>query len=230
MQSIMKKTGAFWASEFVHNFRGNISAMIGGVIILFFIFIVAFGPSLVRQNPYDIASLQLIDAYKPPVWLSGGDPNYILGTDGQGRDVLASIVYGTRISLFIGLTAMICSSLIGSALGLIAGYYGGRLDGVIMRIADVQLSFPSILIALFLMSAFGTGIDKILISLTCVGWVIYARTVRGSTLSEKQKEYVQAAKAAGLPNRLIIVRHILPNVLTPLIVVGHHSDRHLYPD
>jgi len=220
MQSIMKKTGAIWASEFVHNFRGNISAMIGSVIILFFIFIVAFGPSLVRQNPYDIASLQLIDAYKPPVWLPDGDPNYILGTDGQGRDLLASIVYGTRISLFIGLVAMICSSLIGAALGLIAGYYGGRLDGVIMRIADVQLSFPSILIALFLMSAFGTGIDKILISLTCVGWVIYARTVRGSTLSEKQKEYVQAAKAAGLPNRLIIVRHILPNVLTPLIVVA----------
>lgn len=220
MQSIIKKSGAFWASEFVHNFRGNISAITGGVIILFFIFIVAFGPSLVRQNPYDIASLQLIDAYKPPVWLSGGDPNYILGTDGQGRDLLASIVYGTRISLFIGLVAMICSSLIGATLGLVAGYYGGRLDGVIMRIADVQLSFPSILIALFLMSAFGTGIDKILISLTCVGWVIYARTVRGSTLSEKQKEYVQAAKAAGLPNRLIIVRHILPNVLTPLIVVA----------
>jgi len=220
MQSIIKKTGAFWASEFAHNFRGNISAILGGVIILFFIFIVAFGPFLVRQNPYDIASLQLIDAYKPPVWLSGGDPNYILGTDGQGRDVLASIVYGTRISLFIGLVAMICSSLIGASLGLIAGYFGGRLDGVIMRIADVQLSFPSILIALFLMSAFGTGIDKILISLTCVGWVIYARTVRGSTLSEKQKEYVQAAKAAGLPNRLIIVRHILPNVLTPLIVVA----------
>ncbi|MGD8645510.1 MAG: ABC transporter permease [Desulfobacterales bacterium] len=188
--------------------------------MLFFIIIVVFGPSLVRQNPYDIASLQLIDAYKPPVWLSDGDPNYILGTDGQGRDVLASIVYGTRISLFIGLTAMFCSSLIGSALGLIAGYYGGRLDGMIMRIADVQLSFPSILIALFLMSAFGKGIDNILISLTCVGWVIYARTVRGSTLSEKQKEYVQAARAAGLPNWLIIVRHILPNVLTPLIVVG----------
>jgi peptide/nickel transport system permease protein len=220
MQRILKKTEAIWASEFVHNFRGNLSAIVGGAIILFFIIIVVFGPSLVRQNPYDIASLQLIDAYKPPVWLSDGDPNYILGTDGQGRDVLASIVYGTRISLFIGLTAMFCSSLIGSALGLIAGYYGGRLDGMIMRIADVQLSFPSILIALFLMSAFGKGIDNILISLTCVGWVIYARTVRGSTLSEKQKEYVQAARAAGLPNRLIIVRHILPNVLTPLIVVG----------
>jgi peptide/nickel transport system permease protein len=220
MQTLIEKTGVFWASEFAHNFRGNLSAISGGVIILFFIVIVAFGPSLVRQNPYDIASLELMDAYKPPVWLPGGDARYLLGTDGQGRDVLASIVYGTRISLFIGLAAMICSSLIGATLGLIAGYFGGRLDGMIMRIADVQLSFPSILIALFLMSAFGTGIDKILISLTCVGWVIYARTVRGSTLSEKQKEYVQAARAAGLPNRLIIVRHILPNVMTPVIVVA----------
>ena len=220
VQTLIKKTGAFWASEFAHNFRGNLSAISGGVIILFFIVIVAFGPSLVRQNPYDIASLELMDAYKPPVWLPGGDARYLLGTDGQGRDVLASIVYGTRISLFIGLAAMICSSLIGATLGLIAGYFGGRLDAMIMRIADVQLSFPSILIALFLMSAFGTGIDKILISLTCVGWVIYARTVRGSTLSEKQKEYVQAARAAGLPNRLIILRHILPNVMTPVIVVA----------
>ena len=194
--------------------------MIGGVIIIFFIFIVTFGPSLVRQNPYDIASLELMDAYIPPIWLPGGDTRYILGTDGQGRDLLASIVYGTRISLLISLAAMFCSSLIGATLGLIAGYYGGRWDGVIMRVADVQLSFPSLLIALFLMSAFGTGIDKVLISLTCVGWVVYARTVRGSTLSEKQKEYVQAARAAGLPNRKIIIRHILPNVLTPLIVVA----------
>jgi peptide/nickel transport system permease protein len=220
MQEILKKNEAFWASEFVHNFRGNTSAIIGGVIILLFIFIVTCGPSLVQQDPYDIASLELMDAYKPPVWLPGGDIRYILGTDGQGRDLLASIVYGTRISLLIGLTAMICSSLLGATLGLIAGYYGGRWDAVIMRIADVQLSFPSLLIALFLMSAFGTGIDNVLISLTCVGWVVYARTVRGSTLSEKKKEYVQAAQATGLPNRKIIIRHILPNVLTPLIVVA----------
>lgn len=220
MQTVLKHMAVFWSSEFAYNFRGSLSAIAGGAIILGFLFVVAFGPSLVRQNPYDIASLELMDAYKPPAWLPDGDGRYLLGTDGQGRDVLASIVYGTRISLFIGLAAMLCSSLIGATLGLVAGYFGGRLDGIIMRIADVQLSFPSILIALFLMSAFGTGIDKILISLTCVGWVIYARTVRGSTLSEKQKEYVQAAKAAGLSNRMIIFRHILPNVLTPVIVVA----------
>ena len=220
MSLILKKREAFFRSEFFHNFYHNWSAVFGASIVTFFIFIVVFGPLLVQQNPYDIASLELLDAYKPPVWLPEGDIRYLLGTDGQGRDVLASIVYGTRISLLISIAAMLCSSLIGAALGLIAGYYGGRWDGIIMRIADVQLSFPSLLIALFLMSAFGNGLGKVLISLTCVGWVIYARTVRGSTLSEKQKEYVQAALAAGLPNRKIILRHILPNVLTPLIVVA----------
>jgi peptide/nickel transport system permease protein len=220
MSSILQKSEAFLGSEIFHNFKGNYSAIFGSVIIGMFVFIVALGPLLVHQDPYDIASLELLDAYKPPVWLDGGEVRFLLGTDGQGRDVLAAIIYGTRISLLISLAAMICSSVIGSALGLVAGYYGGRWDGMIMRVADVQLSFPSLLIALFLMSAFGNGLGKVLISLTCVGWVIYARTVRGSTLSEKQKEYVQAAQAAGLPNHKIIVRHILPNVLTPLIVVG----------
>jgi len=134
--------------------------------------------------------------------------------------MLASIIYGARVSLFIGVTAMMMSCVIGTALGLLAGFYGGVVDSVIMRIADIQLSFPSILIALFLMSAVGTGIDKVLIALTAVGWVVYARTVRGSTLSEIEKDYVQAAQVAGLPDRRIILRHVLPNVLTPLIVIA----------
>jgi peptide/nickel transport system permease protein len=208
------------ASEMFHNYRRNPSAVAGSGILVFFLFVVAVGPALVAQNPYDVASLDLLDSYKPPAWMQGGDLRYLLGTDGQGRDILASIVYGCRISLFIGLAGMFCSSVLGTLLGLMAGYYGGRVDSIIMRIADIQLSFPSMLIALFLMSAFKTGIDKILIALTAVGWVIYARTVRGSTLSEKQKEYVQAAVVAGLPNRKIILRHVLPNVLTPLIVVA----------
>ena len=122
--------------------------------------------------------------------------------------------------MFIGLAAMLASCVIGTTVGLLAGFHGGWLDGVIMRIADVQLSFPSMLIALFLMSAFGTGIDKVLIALTAVGWVVYARTVRGSTLSEVSKEYVQAARVAGLRDGKIIRRHLLPNVLTPVIVVA----------
>lgn len=208
------------ASELAHNWRRNASAIAGTFIIAMFAFMVAFGPWLVAQDPYDVRQLDLMDAFKPPVWLEGGTAQYWLGTDQQGRDVLASIVYGSRISLFIGLAAMLASCLIGTTLGIVAGFYGGRLDSVIMRIADIQLSFPSVLIALFLMSAFGTGVEKVLIALTSVGWVVYARTVRGSTLREKSREYVQAARVSGLPNRKIILKHILPNVLTPLIVVA----------
>ncbi|WP_439530904.1 ABC transporter permease [Pannonibacter sp.] len=210
----------FLSSEFVHNYKRNASAIIGSLILLVFAIIVVAGPLMVAQNPYDIAQLDLMDAYKAPVWLEGGEARYPLGTDGQGRDVLAGILYGTRVSVLIGLSAMAMSCVIGTTLGLLAGFYGGRLDAVIMRIADIQLSFPSMLIALFLMSAFGTGIDKVLISLTAVGWVVYARTVRGSTLSEVQKEYIQAARVAGLRDGKIIRRHILPNVMTPLIVVA----------
>ena len=211
---------AFFQSEFFYNYRRSSSAVIGSALMALFALAVLVGPFVVSQNPYDIAGLNLMDSYKPPVWLEGGDPQFWLGTDGQGRDVWASILYGARISLFIGLVAMVASCIIGTLLGLIAGFYGGLVDSIIMRIADIQLSFPSILIALFLMSAVGTGIDKVLIALTAVGWVVYARTVRGSTLSEIEKEYVQAAKVAGLPNGKIIRKHVLPNVLTPLIVIA----------
>ena len=210
----------FFQSEFFHNYSRSASAIIGSALMLTFAVAVIAGPFLVAQYPYDIAALNLMDSYKPPVWLDGGDPQFPLGTDGQGRDVWASILYGARISVFIGLVAMIASCTIGTLLGLIAGFYGGIVDSVIMRIADIQLSFPSILIALFLMSAVGTGVDKVLIALTAVGWVVYARTVRGSTLSEIKKEYVQAAKVAGLPNTAIIRKHVLPNVLSPLIVIA----------
>jgi peptide/nickel transport system permease protein len=210
----------FLASELAHNWRRSASAIAGTAIVLFFFCVVIIGPSLVAQDPYDVRQLELMDAFKPPVWLEGGTSQYLLGTDQQGRDMLASIIYGARISIFIGLTAMLGSCLIGTTLGLLAGFYGGRLDSVIMRIADIQLSFPSVLIALFLMSAFGAGVDKVLIALVSVGWVVYARTVRGSTLREKGKEYVQAARISGLPNLRIILKHVLPNVLTPLIVVA----------
>jgi len=207
-------------SEFVHNWTRSATAIAGTLLIALFAFAVLFGPALVAQNPYDIASLNLLDSYKPPVWLEGGEARFPLGTDGQGRDILASVIYGARVSVMIGLVAMAASFVIGTTLGLLAGFYGGIADSVIMRIADIQLSFPSILIALFLMSAVGTGVDKVLIALTAVGWVVYARTTRGSTLSEIEKEYVQAARVAGLPDWRIIAFHVLPNVLTPLIVIA----------
>ncbi|WP_372424193.1 ABC transporter permease [Salinarimonas chemoclinalis] len=208
------------ASQFVYNYRRNVSAIAGSAIILVCVLIVLFGPLVAPQNPYDLTQLNLLDSYKPPAWIDGGDPRFPLGTDGQGRDVLSAILYGTRVSALIGIAAMLTACAIGTTLGLLAGFYGGRLDAFIMRVADIQLSFPSMLIALFLMSAFGTGIDKVLIALTLVGWVVYARTVRGSTLGEIQKEYVQAARVAGLRDGKIIRRHVLPNVLTPLIVIA----------
>ena len=210
----------FLASQMAFNWRRNVSAISGSVILLLCLFIVTLGPSLVAQNPYDVMQLELLDSYLPPAWLDGGSAKYLLGTDGQGRDVLAAVVYGTRISALIGVAATLLSCVLGTFLGLMAGYFGGWIDALIMRIADIQLSFPSMLIALFLMSAFGNGIDKILIALTAVGWVVYARTVRGSTLGERNREYVQAAQVAGLRNRAIIWRHILPNVMTPLIVIA----------
>ena len=190
----------------------------GGIIILFFIVIVAFGPSLVRQNPYDIASLELMDAYKPPVWLPGGDARYLLGTDGQGRDVLASIVYGTRISLFIGLAAMICSSLIGATLGLIAGYFGGVTDRLISRLIEVFLAFPGMLLAIAMAAMIGPGLDNVIIALSAMGWVGYARLVRVQVLALRERDHVLAATALGRTAPAIMRQHLLPLVMAPVWV------------
>jgi peptide/nickel transport system permease protein len=220
MDAVATAIGRFRRSELAHNWTRNASAVSGTLIVLGFALMVTLGPLLTSQNPYDIRQLELLDAFKPPAWLDGGEARYPLGTDQQGRDVLASIVYGSRVSLAIGLGATLIACVIGTTLGLIAGYFGGRIDGLIMRVADVQLSLPSVLIALFLMSAFGNGVDKVMIALVSVGWVVHARIVRGATLREKGREYVQAARVSGLPAHRIIRRHVLPNVLTPLIVVA----------
>ena len=210
----------FLASEFFFHFRRDRCAVLGSVVVLLFILIALIGPFFTPQNPYDLRSLDLANAFKAPAWSEGGDPNFPLGTDEQGRDMLSGIVYGTRISLFVGVGVMICSCLIGTAVGLWAGYAGGRVDAALMRIVDVQLSFPAMLVALFIMSAFGRGLGKLMIALTLVGWVQYARTVRGVVLAERGKEYVEASKLIGLPPLLLALRHILPNVTTPLIVIA----------
>jgi len=216
----MAKKDGFFHSEFFHNFVRSPGAMAGLVIVLFFLIMAFFGPLFTPQNPYDIGTLDLMDAYKPPIWMEGGDPAFILGTDEQGRDMLSAIVYGSRISLFISVIVVALSCVFGTVLGLIAGYFGGRLDSILMRIVDIQLSFPAMLVALFIMAAFGRGFGKLVAALTIVGWVLYARTVRSSVLVEKKKEYVDAARLIGLSPFPIIVRHVLPNVLTPLIVIA----------
>ena len=223
MEAAEKKDNAFrrfLKSEFFYHYKHNIPAIIGTILVIFALFVAVFGKFLVPQNPYDMTQIDLGDAYLPPAWQEGGKPEYLLGTDNQGRDILSAIVYGSISSLTIGLGGMLLSCTLGTTLGLISGYFGGKVDSIIMRIADIQLSFPSMFIAMFIMSVFGQGVDKLLLALTMVGWVTYARTVRGETLSVKKMEYVEAAKTIGLSSWKIIIRHVLPNVVTSIIVLA----------
>lgn len=210
----------FLRSEFFFHFKRDKGAVMGSIIVVLFILIALFGPFFTPQDPYNLKSLDLANAYKAPLWMEDGDPEFPLGTDEQGRDMLSGIVFGTRISLFVGVGVMICSCLIGTAVGLWAGFAGGRADSALMRIVDIQLSFPAMLVALFIMSAFGRGLGKLMIALTLVGWVQYARTVRGVVLAERGKEYVEASRLIGLSPLRLVLRHILPNVTTPLIVIA----------
>jgi peptide/nickel transport system permease protein len=218
-------------SDIWYSFRSS-RVVVGATVVTIFIFLVSFlSPVLAPHTPFDPATLSLSDALKPPVFF-GDDADWVfpLGTDEQGRDVLSSIMYGTRLSLVVGLAATIFAMILGIALGLVSGYFGGAIDAVIMRLADVQLTFPALLIALLI-----DGVVRGLISVqrhdeialyVIVGaiglsfWVQYARTVRGSVLVEKNKEYVQAARVIGLSPVLIMVRHVLPNVMGPVLVIA----------
>ena len=214
------RVARFLDSELFYNFRHSPTAIAGAAIVLLVILIAVVGPQFTVQNPYNMAELDLGDAYKPPFWLEGGDPKFLLGTDQQGRDMVSAMVYGSRVSLIIGLLGTLMASGIGIVLGLISGYFGGKVDALIMRFADVQLSFPSMLIALFLMSMLGRSITNILLSLMLVGWVRYARTVRGETLRVKKCEYIEATHVIGLPNWRILYKHVLPNVFASIVVLS----------
>lgn len=200
------------------------------IMTVLFFFIALFAPLIAPHNPFDLASIDILDASLPPAWLEEGNTKFLLGTDDQGRDVLSTIIYGARISLFVGFASVIFSMTLGVGLGLISGYVGGRLDDVIMRVADVQLSFPAILIAL-LIDGVARGVFPrdmhedmafyvLIFAIGVSGWVQYARTVRGSTLVEKNKEYVQAARVIGLGPGVILWRHILPNITGPVLVIA----------
>lgn len=207
-------------SETWYNYKHSATAIVGSFLIISVLLIALFGPLFVPQNPYVLADLDLNNAYLPPAWEEGGSSTFLLGTDQQGRDILSAMVYGSRVSLYIGIVGTFLASIFGISMGLIAGYFGGRVDSIIMRIADVQLSFPSLLIALFLMNLIGQGVTNILIALLLVGWVRYARTVRGATLSVIKNEYIEATKVIGLSHIRVILRHVLPNVLTSIIVLS----------
>ncbi len=184
------------------------------------LFIAIFAPLISPTNPYDLAQVSILDSKLPPGAESYEGLTFWLGTDGAGRDLVSAIFYGLRISLGVGVMSGIIALCFGALYGLTAAYFGGRADTFLMRVVDIQLSFPAILVALILLAVLGKGVDKIVIALVIAQWAYYARTVRGSALVERSKEYVEAAACLGLPNRRIVLRHLLPNCLPPLIVVG----------
>ena len=189
------------------------------VVLLGIVFIALFAPLISPTDPYDLAVVDILDNRLPPGAESFSGVTYWLGTDGAGRDLLSAIFYGLRTSLGVGVMSGIIAMCLGSAIGLSAAYFGGRTDTLIMRIVDVQLSFPAILVALVLLAVLGKGVDKIVIALVAVQWAYYARTVRASALVERSKEYVEAATCLALGHSRILFRHVLPNCMPPLIVV-----------
>lgn len=217
-------------NELIYLFLKSRIVQIAFVIAVVSVFSAIFAPLLSPTNPYDLASFDILDSFLPPTWADGGDPRFLLGTDDQGRDLLSSILYGTRLSLMVGLSSVIFAAVLGTTLGIAAGYIGGKFDAFVMRIADVQLSLPAILTAL-LVDGIARGIlpreqheDLLLVVLTvAIGlslWVNFARTARASTFVERNKEYVQAAEIMGLhPIRIMLVA-ILPNIMGPLLVIG----------
>jgi peptide/nickel transport system permease protein len=208
-------------SEFWEEFKESKTGIVGAVITLLCVLAALLAPLISPQNPYDLVQLYLKNSYMPPTLPTHWSyEQFMLGSDGQGRCMFSTILYGLRLSLYVGLASTVISALVGTLLGLLAGYAGGKTDAVIMRIADIQLSFPAILIALVIMAIWGPGLLKIIIAISVVNWVFYARTARGSTLSEREKDYVEAARAIGVSPAVIMVREILPNVMAPIIVIA----------
>ena len=198
----------------------NKFSLCGLIMLGIAIVLAVLAPWISPQNPYDLSQLDIMDGRLTPGTASMSGMTYWLGTDDQGRDLLSAILYGTRTSLLVGVSSALIALTIGAAAGLISAYAGGKTDALIMRIVDIQLSFPPILIALILLAVLGQGVDKIILALVVTQWAYYARTLRGSALLERRRSYVDAARSMALSNPRILFRHILPNCLPPLIVVA----------
>lgn len=217
-------------SDIWYSFWHSPVAIISAALALIMIFASVFASVIAPFNPFDLATLDLLDSNLPPSWQAEGDPRFLFGTDDQGRDILSTILYGSQISLLVGVVSVAFSLILGVGLGLISGYVGGRVDAIIMRIADVQLSFPAILIALLIDGVARTLLPRdihneiaiyvMIFAISISGWVQYARTVRSMVMTEKVKEYVQAGQVIGLGSVTIMRRHILPNVIGPVFVIG----------
>lgn len=207
--------------DLLREFLGSRIAAAGSLLLLLALFAAIFAPLLAQQNPYDLAQLDVLDSRLAPGSASSdGHMVYHLGTDEQGRDLLSAILYGLRISVLVGVSSTLVALAIGLSLGLLAGYAGGRTDSLVMRLADIQLSFPPILVALVLLVLLGPGVGKIIIALVTVQWATYARTARSTALVERNREYIEAARTLGLSPARIVFRHLLPNCLSPLVVVA----------
>src|SRR4051812_17825461 len=226
----MKSIFARWFdSDIGYSFRTSPVAIGAACIAFLCVFCSVFANWVAPHNPFDLTTLVLSDARLPPAWSPDGSAKYVLGTDDQGRDILSALMFGARISLGVGLASVVLSMVIGVALGLLAGFRGGWVDAFLMRLCDVMLSFPPILVAL-LISGVGRALfpnaqntvvfGVLIVSITLTGWVQYARTVRGSTLVERNKEYVQAARVTGVAPSRIMLRHVLPNVTGPVLVLA----------
>jgi peptide/nickel transport system permease protein len=233
MPSSTKAPGWFarrWDGDVAYSFRNSPVAIAAALVAFVLIFSSLFAEWVAPHNPFDLATLNLMDASMPPIWQEGSNPRFWLGTDDQGRDVLSAILYGMRVSLAIGVASVILSIVLGVGLGLLSGYLGGRVDAFIMRVCDVMLSFPAILVALLIDGVFRALLPRdahgdvafavLILAIALSGWVQYARTVRGSTMVEKNKEYVQAARVIGVSPLAIMFRHVLPNVTGPVLVLA----------
>jgi peptide/nickel transport system permease protein len=227
---MMKLWKRFRESYFLYSFLRDPVAM-GSFLILAVLALTAFGaPVIAPHDPYDTTTINIMDSELPPVWMENADQNFVLGTDAQGRDMLSTMLYGMRISLVIGICAVGLQAVIGIVLGLLAGYKGGRIDSFLMRLADVQLSFSTLMVAIFLSAIFqavfgvaafeSMAVPFLVLVIGIAEWPQFARTVRASVLAEKKKEYVEAARVVGLPSRRIMWRHILPNTLSPILVLS----------
>ncbi|MBV8911746.1 MAG: ABC transporter permease [Acetobacteraceae bacterium] len=206
--------------RFVADFAESKIAVLGLIVFVVILVCALIAPWISPQNPYDLSQLDIMDGRLPPGSQSAEGMTFWLGTDDQGRDMLSGILYGLRISLFVGAGSALLAGAVGSALGLVAAYIGGRFESLIMRLVDLQLSFPSILVALMILAFLGKGIGNVMLALVIVEWAYYARTARGSALAERRREYIEAAECLALSRTRVVFRHLLPNCLPPLIVVG----------
>ena len=220
----------FRDSYLLYSFKRDLVAQVSLVLFAVLIFAAVFAPWLAPANPYDLAQIDILASELPPFWIDGTDPQYLMGTDAQGRDLLSTILYGLRVSLIIGFGAVLMQAAIGVSFGLLAGYLGGRVDAFLMRLADIQLSFSTLMVAIIVGALFKAifggatfseyAVPLLVLIIGLAEWPQYARTVRASVLAERSKEYVDAARVMGLKSRRIMFRHILPNTLSPIFVIS----------